>query len=64
MPQPSSSSTTCPADLYPLASVPRRRRRKELNERGRLLTVALVNLGLMVAGLWIAPYVVEHLVAR
>ena len=64
MPPPWSSTTAYPADLYPLAPDPRRRpRRKGLSERGRLLTVVLVNLALMSAGLWIAPYVIERLVA-
>jgi hypothetical protein len=63
MPPAWRSTTTYPADLYPLAPDPRRPRRKGLSERGRLLTVALVNLALMSAGLWIAPYVIERLVA-
>lgn len=63
MPPPWSSTTTYPADLYPLAPDPLRPRRKGLSGPGRLLAVALVNLALMSMGLWIAPYVIERLVA-
>ena len=55
-------STTSPADL--LDPSPNKRRRSRLTERGRRLAVALVCIGLMGVGLWVAPYVIHRLVVH
>ena len=59
------SATTSPADLCALNALAgqRERRRKKSSPRGRLLTVAIINLMLMAAGLWLAPHIVARLIA-